>query len=101
MGEPIRDNIGPFTFEWSPWADARNGISLVYKGRKVRVTFLEDGRVRFRIDKAGPMVLTECYLTGKQQDILAAFAPEGWVKTRPTNTYPATHDATPELDGNR
>lgn len=31
-------------------------------GRRVQVLFYEDGSIRFRVDRAGPMVISEAYL---------------------------------------
>jgi hypothetical protein len=78
MTDPVRGEIGPFRLEWSPGKDARHGISVLYKGRKVRISFYEDGRVRFRIDDAAPMIVQECYLTGNKDDVLITVAPQGW-----------------------
>jgi hypothetical protein len=44
-------------------------------GRYVRVLFYDDGSVRFRITDAGPMVITEAYIQGKNKHVIIGVSP--------------------------
>ena len=41
----------------------------------VRVLFYDDGSIRFRVHDAGPMVLTEAFLTGAGKHVIIKLAP--------------------------
>lgn len=76
-----RELEGRFGWRIVPDAAYRNAVTLLTPGgRKLRITDYEDGRVRLRIAQAGPMVLQECYLNGRGQDVLLTVAPEGHIK---------------------
>ncbi len=45
------------------------------QGQYVRVLFYDDGSVRFRVTKAGPMVMTEAYLQGEGKHVILGVKP--------------------------
>jgi len=45
------------------------------EGRYVRVVFYDDGSLRFRVTNAGPMVITEAYIQGKNKHVILGVAP--------------------------
>ena len=44
-------------------------------GRFVRVLFYEDGAVRVRVEKAGPMVISQAFLTGAGKNVIIKLEP--------------------------
>ena len=44
-------------------------------GEYIRVLFYNDRSVRFRVTNAGPMVITEAYLQGKNKHVILGIAP--------------------------
>lgn len=45
------------------------------EGRRVRVYFYDDGSVRFLVRNAGPMVVTEAFISGKDKNVIIKVAP--------------------------
>ena len=61
---------------------------LMPSGRKLRLTEYQDGRVRVRFARMGPVLLQECYVTGPSQDVILSVVPEGWVHPDRKNSPP-------------
>lgn len=46
-------------------------------GSIVRVLFYDDGSIRVRVHEAGPMVLSEAFLTGAGKNVIVKLDPKG------------------------
>lgn len=89
--QDVRSSIGLFGLIWCPWA--QDGLTIhTPRGKKIRVTEYADGRVRFRLEGAAPMMVQECYLTGRGNHVIVTLVPPGWNKPAKADAPASTEE---------
>jgi len=56
-------------------AELVESIPVEHDGTRVRVLFYEDGSIRFRIHEAGPMHISEAFLSGQDKHVIIKLVP--------------------------